>query len=85
MLGSPTKRAPSASHYPLLRGGGMASGMPNARARNKASSGRRKQTVMGGLCKQLLGCPTLGLPSEKCLLGPLGPGSRWAPKVFCLQ
>ena len=63
----------------------MASGMPNARAGNKASSGRRKQTVMGGLYKQLLGCPTLGLPNEKCLLGSLGPGSRWAPRVFCLQ
>ena len=40
---------------------------------------------MGGLCKQLLGCPALGLLCRKKPVWSPGPGSRWAPKVFCLQ
>ena len=48
-----------------VRGGGPAPGVPNAGVESKASSGRRKKTAMGGLCKQLLGCPVLGLPGQK--------------------
>ena len=58
-------RAPVTSHGPLARGIGPAPCVPNARVGSKASSGRRKQTAMGGLCKQLLGRPALGLPGQK--------------------
>ena len=51
----------------------------------KLSSGRRKQTAMGGLCKQLLGCPVLGLLRGKKPVWDPGPGSRWAPRLFCPQ
>ena len=85
MLGSPGSRAPGTSHGPPARSGGPAPGLPNAKAGSKASSGRRKQIATGCLCKQLLGCPTLGLPGRKMPFWPLGPGSRWAPRVFSPQ
>ena len=78
-------RAPGTSHGPPAKGGGPAPGVPNAGAGSKASSGRRKQIATGCLCKQLLGCPTLGLPGRKMPFWPLGPGSRWAPRVFSPQ
>ena len=48
--------------------------MPNAGAGSKASSGRRKQTAMGGLRKQLLDHPALGLSRRKMPVGAPRPG-----------
>ena len=59
--------------------------IPLFKKKKKASSGRRKQTFMGGLCKQLLGCPALGLTCRKKPVWAPDPGSRWAPRVFCMQ
>ena len=53
---------PGTSHLSPVRGGGPAPGAPNAGAGSKASSGRRKQTAMGGLGKRLMGCTVLGFP-----------------------
>ena len=78
-------RVTGTSHGPLARGGGPAPGMPDGGAGSKTRSGRRKQTASGGLCKQLLGHPLLGLPRRKTPVVPLGPVSRWAPRVFYPQ
>ena len=78
-------RVPGTSHGPPARGGGPAPGMPDGGAGSKTRSGRRKQTATGGLCKQLLGRPPLGLPRRKMPVVPLGPVSRWAPRAFCPQ
>ena len=62
-------RAPGTSHGPPAKGGGPAPGVPNAGAGSKASSGRRKQTATGGLRKQLLDHPALGLSRRKMPVG----------------
>ena len=78
-------RAPGTSNRTPAKSGGPAPSFRKTEAGSKASSGRRKQTAMGGLCKQLLGCPALGLPCRKKTVWAPGPGSRWAPRVFCPQ
>ena len=74
MLGSPGRGHLAPPMGPPARGGGPAPGVPNAGAGIKASSGRRKQTATGGLCKQLLGRPVLGLSRRKMPVGAPRPG-----------
>ena len=78
-------RAPGTSNGPLAKSGSPAPSLQKTEAGSKASSGRRKLTATGGLCKQLLGRPALGLPRRKKPVWAPGPGSRWAPRVFCPQ
>ena len=78
-------RAPGTSNGTPAKNGGPAPSLRKTEADSKASSGRRKQTAMGGLCKQLLDRPALGLPCRKKPVCTPGSGSRWAPRVFCPQ
>ena len=58
-------RAPGTSHGPPAKSGRRSPGLRKTEAESTASSGRRKQTATGGLCRQLLGRPALGLPGQK--------------------
>ena len=58
-------RAPGTSHVPPAKSVRQSPGLRKNEAESTASSGRRKQTATGGLCRQLLGRPALGLPGQK--------------------
>ena len=62
-------RAPGTSHGPLAKSGRQSPGLQKTEAESTASSGRRKQTATGGLCRQLMGRPALGLPRLKMPVG----------------
>ena len=62
-------RAPGTSHGPLAKSGRQSPGLQKTEAESTASSDRRKQTATGGLCRQLMGRPALGLPRLKMPVG----------------
>ena len=62
-------RAPGTSHGTLAKSGRQSPGLQKTEAESTASSGRRKQTATGGLCRQLMGRPALGLPRLKMPVG----------------
>ena len=79
-------RAPGTSNGTPAKSGGPAPSLRKTEEVAKlALAEGSKQPWEAFLCKQLLGCPALGLPCQKKPVCAPGPGSRWAPRVFCPQ